>query len=93
MEGEEHMTDESVEKPAEMTQPIIIDTGKRKPKAIKALKKGKGKLWDDVLIIVEEVKESLGEEASGKVILPVVMVYQKKPKRQSLNRLFFPKFK
>ena len=87
------MSDESAEKPVEMAQPIVIDLGKKKTKDIKDLKNGKGKVWDDVYTIVEEVKEMLGEDANSKVILPVVMIYQKKPKRQRLNRLIFPKFK
>ena len=82
--------DTSEEKPAEMTQPIVIDLGKQKAKNIKDLKNGKGKLWEDMSTVVEEVKEMLGEEANGKVIIPVVMIYQKKPKRQSLNKLIFP---
>jgi len=50
-------------------------------------------VWDDVFTIVEEVKETLGEDSNGKVILPVVMIYQKKTKRQSLNNLIFPNLK
>ena len=84
------MTDETPEKSTEMTQPIIIDLGKQKAKALKALKDGEGKLWEDVLTVVEEVKEMLGEEAEGKVIIPVVMVYEKKTKRQRLDKLIFP---
>ncbi|OGO33556.1 MAG: hypothetical protein A2W35_14665 [Chloroflexi bacterium RBG_16_57_11] len=87
------MAGEPEEKPVEMTQPIVIELGKRKAKDIKDLKNGKGKVWDDVYTIVEEVKEMLGEDANSKVILPVIMIYQKKPKRQSLNRLIFPNFK
>ena len=87
------MTDESAPTTAEMTQPIVIDLGKQKPKNIKALKNGKGKLLDDMLNVVEEVKAMLGEEGNDKVIIPVVMVYQKKTKRQRLERLIFPKFK
>ena len=87
------MAGEPEEKPVEMTQPIVIELGKRKAKDIKDLKNGKGKVWDDVYTIVEEVKEMLGEDANSKVILPVIMIYQKKPKRQSLKRLIFPNFK
>jgi hypothetical protein len=68
------MTDESVEKPAEMTQPVVIDLGKHKPKRIKELKDGEGKLWDDMLAVVEEVKGMLGEDANGKLIIPVVLI-------------------
>ena len=87
------MTDETVEKPAEMTQPIVINLGKQKSKNIKDLQNGKGKLWDDMLNVVEEVKEMLGEEANSKVIIPVVMIYQKKSQRQRLDKLIFPKIR
>jgi hypothetical protein len=87
------MTDESVEKPAEMTQPVVIDLGKHKPKRIKELKDGEGKLWDDMLAVVEEVKGMLGEDANGKLIIPVVLIYQRKPKPRRLDRLIFPGFK
>jgi hypothetical protein len=38
------------------------------------------------------VKSDLGEEASGKVFVPVVMIYRRKQKRRQprLNRLLFP---
>jgi len=87
------MTDESVEKPAEMTQPVVIDLGKQKSKNIKELKDGEGKLWVDVLAVVEEVKEMLGEDANGKLIIPVVLIYQQRPKTRRLDRLIFPRFK
>jgi len=87
------MTDESVEKPAEMTQPVVIDLGKHKSKRIKELKDGEGKLWDDMLAVVEEVKEMLGEDANGKLIIPVVLIYQQRPKPRLLDRLIFPRFK
>ncbi len=84
------MADEIVERPAEMTQPIVIDLGKQKNKNIKDLKNGKGTLWDDMLGVVEEVKDRLGEEAAGKVFVPVVMIYKTRPKRRNLNKLLFP---
>jgi hypothetical protein len=75
---------------SEMTQPIIIDLGNQKAGNIKDLKKGEGKLWEEVLSVVEEVKEMLGEEADGKVILPVVMIYRKKAKRPRMSRSLLP---
>lgn len=83
---------ESMEEITEMTQPVIIDLGKQKPKSVKALKAGEGALWSEVLDVVEEVKEMLGEEADGKVLIPVVLIYERKPKRQqrNINRLLFP---
>ena len=81
---------ESVETSSEMTQPVILDLGRQKSKELRALKKGEGKLWDEVLGIVEEVKEQLGEKADGRVLMPVVMIYQKKPKRRRLENILFP---
>jgi hypothetical protein len=82
----EATTDDSTE----MTQPIIVDLGKQKAANIKDLKKGKGKLWEEVFEVVDEVKSKLGEEASGKVLVPVVVVYRSKPKRKRMNNMLFP---
>ncbi len=82
--------DETIAASTEMTQPIIIDLGKQKPGSIKDLKKGEGKLWDEVLGVVDEVKDRLGDEAGGKVFVPVIMVYQRKQKRRRMNRFLFP---
>ena len=57
------MTEENIKTSTEMTQPIIIDLGKQKNRALTNLKKGNGKLWSEVLDVVEEVKETLGAEA------------------------------
>jgi hypothetical protein len=82
--------EESVVNSPEMTQPVIIDLGRQKPRDLKDLKKGEGKLWDEVLDIIEEVKDQLGEKADGKVLLPVIMIYQKKPKRRRMEKVLFP---
>ncbi|MEP6895488.1 MAG: hypothetical protein ABI986_07765 [Chloroflexota bacterium] len=76
----------------EMTQPVIIDLGKQRSKAIKELKKGEGELWDEVLEVADEVKEMLGAEAEGKVLIPVIMLYQEKTGRRriDLEKLIFP---
>ena len=86
------MTEETVTETTEMTQPVIIDLGKQKPKAVKALKEGEGKLWGEVIEVVEEVKDMMGEEAEGKVLIPIVLVYERMPKRRqrNINRILFP---
>jgi hypothetical protein len=86
------MTEETVQTFTEMTQPIVIDLGKQKNRGLKNLKKGKGKLWDEVLDVVEEVKDTLGAEADGKVLVPIVMIYREKPKRKrrNLERILSP---
>ena len=77
----------------EMAQPIIIDLGKQKSSRLKDLKKGKGKLWDEVLSVVDEAKEMLGNEADEKVLVPIILIYEKKSKRSDLNKLIFPLLK
>ena len=86
------MTDATVNTSTEMTQPVIIDLGKQKNRTLKNLKKGKGKLWGEVLDVVEEVKDMLGTEAEGKVLVPVVLIYREKRqrKRPTLRRMLSP---
>ena len=86
------MANETTATTTEMTQPVIIDLGKQRSKSIKALKNGEGDLWDEVLEVAEEVKEMLGAEAEGKVLIPVIMLYQEKPGRRriDLEKLIFP---
>ena len=75
----------------EMTQPVIIDLGEQKAKALKQLKAGEGELWDEVFDVIDEVKEMLGKEADGKVLIPVVMLYEKKQsQRIDLEKILFP---
>ncbi|HXD10744.1 MAG TPA: hypothetical protein VN653_11825 [Anaerolineales bacterium] len=86
------MTEESVKTTTEMTQPVIIDLGKQRASSLRELKKGEGKLWDEVLDVTEEVKEMLGGEAEGKVLVPIIMLYQEKSgrRRLDLDKILFP---
>ena len=86
------MAEASVKTSTEMTQPVIIDLGKQKRATLKDLKQGEGKLWDEVLDVVEEVKEMLGADADGKVLVPIVMLYQERSgrRRLDLDRILFP---
>jgi hypothetical protein len=61
----------------------LLDLGKAKPKDVKALKRGGGKLHQRVIEALEEVEFNLGDQAAGKTILPVVVVVEKKRKRRS----------
>lgn len=84
-------TAEKAEASTEMTQPVIIDLGGQKSKYIKELKEGQGKLWDEVFDVIDEVKEMLGTEADGKVLVPVVMIYQKTTRQGlDLDKILFP---
>ena len=80
----------TVKATTQVTQPIIIDLGRQKAKKLKEFKEGKGVLWEEVQAALEQVQEELGAKAEGKVIIPVVMIYVKKPKRARLERLIFP---
>ena len=86
------MVKETTATSTEMTQPVIIDLGKQRSKYIKELKNGEGELWDEVLEVADEVKEMLGAEAEGKVLIPVIMLYQEKAGRRriDLEKLIFP---
>jgi hypothetical protein len=82
---------EAEETSTEMTQPVIIDLGAQKSKALKELKAGEGELWDEVFDVIDEVKEMLGKEAEGKVLIPVIMLYEKKQtQRLDLDKILFP---
>jgi len=86
------MAEETKPTSAEMTQPVIIDLGKQRPRTLRELKNGEGKRWDEVLDVAEEVKEMLGADAEGKVLIPIVMIYQKKSaaRRLDLEKIIFP---
>jgi hypothetical protein len=63
--------------------PIIVDLGKKRRRSIRALKRGRGRLMDEVSRATEEVRRGLGEEAADKEIIPVVLIYQRKRKKRS----------
>ena len=79
------MTEETTSTSTEMTQPVIIDLGRQKRRALKNLKQGEGKLWEEVLDVVEEVKDLLGTDAEGKVLVPVILIYRERSRRRRLN--------
>lgn len=66
--------------------PVVVDLGKEKSKALRALKKGQGKLMDDVARVLQEVRAN-SSDLAGKELVPVVMIYRKKPKRKPRSML------
>ena len=66
---------------ADVTAPIIVSLGKKKRKAIKQLKRGKGSAMTEVMDVIDQVQETLGAQAEGKILVPVVVIYQRKPRR------------
>jgi hypothetical protein len=66
----------------------LVDLGKAKPKAIKELKRGGGKLHQAVVEALGEIEFNLGEEVAGKTVLPVVVVVERRKKRRGALQLF-----
>ncbi len=70
------MSEENSETETVLTNaPLVIDLGKQKKSRIKSLRKGKGKLLDDVYECLEELKSRgvLGDHAQ-----PVILVVKEK---------------
>lgn len=63
--------------------PVVLDLGKAKKKLIRALKQGEGELMEDVAEAVNAIRANLSAELEGKVLVPVVIVYEKKASRKS----------
>jgi hypothetical protein len=77
--------------PTQMTQPLVIDLGRQRAKKLKQFKQGEGELWDELQAVIEKVHAELGASADGKVLVPVVMIYERKSKRSGLDQLIFPR--
>lgn len=68
--------------------PIIMEMGNRKKSAVRDLKRGSGRMMDEVEQTLEEVRQGLGDQAEGKEFVPIVMIYRRKSKRRKgLGRL------
>jgi hypothetical protein len=70
--------------------PVVLDLGRARSKAIKALKEGKGRMIEDVGHTMEAVRSNLGAEVEGKVLVPIVIIYEKRTaRRRGLLPFFF----
>lgn len=78
----------SEEQEFEVTEPIIINMGKQRRKRIKRLLSGRGKLWNEVEGVIEEVGTQLGDELEGKTIVPLILVYRRRPRRRRARGMF-----
>ena len=63
---------------ADIQTPIVVVRGKPKSKRIKELKRGEGKLMDEVAEVLELVRSDLGDRLAGKELVPVVLIYRRK---------------
>jgi hypothetical protein len=77
------VVDEATQKyaQAEVTAPVMVSLGKKKRKAVKRLKRGKGRLMKEVMDVLEQVQDKLGDQAEGKILVPVVIIYREKQRR------------
>lgn len=65
-----------------ISSPVVVNLGKVRKKRIRQLKKGRGKLMNDVGDAVAEIVDGLGDELKGKEVVPVVIVYREKRKKR-----------
>lgn len=63
-------------------RPVIVDLGKKRRRTIEDLKRGEGSAMDEVQDAIDEVRARMGPEAEGKILLPVIVIYRKKPKQK-----------
>lgn len=69
--------------------PVVLDLGRTRRKLIRSLKKGEGELMEEVSAAVEAVRSNLGPELEGKVLTPVVIIYERRSRRRRRTG-FFP---
>ena len=60
--------------------PIVIDLGKHRRKAVRALRAGQGKLMDDVSSCIAELQNSGALSASAQ---PVIVIVRQRPRRRA----------
>jgi hypothetical protein len=79
-----------------MNAPIILEVGKTKKRNIRDMERGQGKILADLQEAMVEVTATLGADAEGKQLVPVVLVYRRKAKKRRKRRGggggFFPTF-
>ncbi len=67
--------------------PVIVDLGKQRSSRIRALKRREGPLLHDVALAVTEVRAK-SPELADKELVPVVLIYQRKPRRSKSFGMF-----
>ncbi|NKB23926.1 MAG: hypothetical protein GKR87_06025 [Kiritimatiellae bacterium] len=77
---------EEQEKEENISRPVVVDLGKRKKKYIKLLKKGRGRLMDEVNMAIEAAGKGTDFD-KNKEIVPLIFLYRKKEKKR--NRGWF----
>ena len=68
----------------------MIDLGRARNRIVKDLKDGRGPLLGDIADAIEQVEATLGSEAAGKTILPIVVIVEKRRKRGDMSAMPSP---
>ncbi|WP_342374841.1 hypothetical protein NVS55_26390 [Myxococcus stipitatus] len=71
--------DASTARLASEAHPVFLDLGKKSAKAVKKLRKGKGRLLDDVRETLQDLQTSGRVAANAQ---PVIVIVRAKPKRK-----------
>lgn len=72
---------ESAAPRADIQAPIVIDLGKQRRKAVRALRQGQGELMDDVAKCIEELQ---GAGTLSATAQPVIVIVRQRPRRRGL---------
>jgi hypothetical protein len=75
-------TDASTENAPAVTAPIVVRLGAQRRRRIEQLSRAQGPLMTEVAEVVEEVRRQLGDELTGRTLVPLVMVYRQKRSRR-----------
>jgi hypothetical protein len=67
---------------AVVNAPVIVDAGRASRRKIRDLKQGCGPLMNDVSDALNQVQTALGDQADGKQLVPVVVLYRKKSRKR-----------
>ena len=62
--------------------PFVVDLGKARRGAVRKLKQGRGRLYEEAQDVIDEVRAGLGSEGNGKEIVPIILVYRKKNRKK-----------
>ncbi len=72
--------------PAPSKSPIIVDLGRKKRKAVKRLRRGSGKLMDEVNVTLQELRNA---GTIGANVQPVIIVVSER-RRSGVRQLGWP---
>ena len=72
------------------TPPIIVDLGKIGKKKVRQFKEGRGEIAAEVQQILNETRGTLGADAAGKELVPIVLVYKQKRGGRGKKKLGLP---